>query len=165
MVQRSRVHITNLMDKPASFIFLTLAFIFVIGSLLIEFRSRTQNKGYLGTERRRTRKVSELEPLGEQILKETEEMLDRDKLATRDGLKFIMKMMQELYIADMRRTLKMNELVEQFEVLRHKSLVSWIEDHKKFSLFLVLNFLALIVPEIRQPILRYALAQIGVQIP
>jgi len=143
---------------------LILASVFLIGSLVIEYRGRDQ-KGYLGSERRRTRKIVELEPLGEAILKETEEMLDKDRLQTRDGLKFIMRMMQELYLADMRRTLKMNELVEQFEILRHKSFIAWIEEHKKFSLFIVLTFFSIIIPEIRLPILRYAFGLIGVQLP
>lgn len=147
-------------------IILALGIFFVVGSLWIEFRERTQSKsGYVGKERRRTRKVPELEPLGEKMLKETEDMLNRERLHTRDGLKFIMKMMSELYVNDMRRTLKVNELVEQFEILRHKNLIAWIEDHKKLSLFLLLLFFSVMADEIRVPLVRFAFSYIGVNFP
>ena len=139
--------------------------LFGVGWLIIEIRSRRNSKPWHIVERRRPRKVTELEPLGEGILKETEEMIDKERLATRDGLKFIMKMMSELYVADMRRTLKTNELVEQFEMIRHKNLVTWIEDHPKLSYFLLLVFVALIVDEIRLPIVRLILAKIGIPLP
>jgi len=153
------------MGEQAIRILLGLVFLFALGYFFIEYRERAEKKVYGGAERRKTRKITELEPLGETILRETEEMLDRDRLQTRDGLKFIMKMMGELYVADMRRTLKMNEVVEQLEVMRHKSLIAWIEDHKKTALFLLLIFFALVLPEIRLPILRYAFGLIGVQLP
>src|SRR5262245_55651776 len=131
------------MEERAFNAFMLLAVLYGIGFLIIELRSRRNGKyPYLGIERRKTRKIAELEPLGEGILKETEGMIDKERLATRDGLKFIMKMMSELYIADMRRTLKTNELVEQFETLRHKNLVSWIEEHPKLSYFILLLFIA-----------------------
>lgn len=153
------------MKEQAFTILLMLAIGYLIGLMVIELRNRGAKKGYTGHERRRTRKVIELEPLGETILHETQEMLDKEKLATRDGLKFIMRMMQELYVSDMRRTLKVNELVEQFEIIHNKTLISWIEARPKVALFLSLIAMALVVDEIRQPILRYALSQVGVHLP
>jgi hypothetical protein len=153
-------------ESRALSILIALAIFFVLGSLWIEFRERRQAKAeYTGRERRRTRKVPELEPLGEALLKETQEMLNHERLRTREGLKFIMKMMSELYISDMRRTLKVNELVEQFEILRHKNLISWIEDHKKLSLALMLLFFSFMADEIRVPLVRFALSYIGVSFP
>jgi hypothetical protein len=147
-------------------VFLALLLFYVVGSIVIEIRSRNRPKGgYGGVERRKTRKITDLEPLGEAVLKETQEMIDRDRLATRDGLKFIIKMMQELYVSDMRRTLKVNELVEQMNIIQHKSLISWIELRPKLALFIALVILSLIVDEIRQPIMVYAFSQIGIKIP
>ncbi len=144
-----------------------LAGIHLFGSIIIELRERAKPKHghYTGQERRNVRKLAELEPLGESILKETEEMLDNDKLATRDGLKFIIKMMGELYMSDVRRTLKVNEIVEQINLIQNKSVVAWIEARPKLALFLSLVIMSLIVPEIRDPILHYALSQIGVTMP
>lgn len=153
------------MEERAFTAIIMLTVLYGVGFVIIELRSRRNSKpGYI-VERRRPRKVTELEPLGEGILKETEEMIDKERLATRDGLKFIMKMMSELYVADMRRTLKTNELVEQFEMIRHKNLVTWIEDHPKLSYFLLLVFVALIVDEIRLPIVRLIMAKIGIPLP
>lgn len=154
------------MTGQATSALLLLGLLFAIGVIWIEFQARRKKSSdHYGPERRRTRKIAELEPLGESILKETQHMLDQERLHTRDGLKFIMRMMSELYVADMRRTLKVNELVEQMEVLRHKSLIAWIEDRPKFSLFMALVILALVVDEFRVPILRFALAKIGVVLP
>jgi hypothetical protein len=74
-------------------------------------------------------------------------------------------MMQELYIADMRRTLKVNELVEQFNVLEAKSVISWVEKQPKLAFFLGLLVLAIVVPEIRDPIFQYTLKQISIGLP
>lgn len=156
------------MEERAFNAIILMVVLFGIGYLLIEFRSRRNGKypqGYIGVERRQTRKIAELEPLGEGILKETEEMIDKERLATRDGLKFIMKMMSELYIADMRRTLKTNELVEQFETLRRKNLIGWIEANQKLAYLIFLAFVALIVDEIRVPIVRLIIAKIGIPLP
>jgi hypothetical protein len=144
---------------------LFLAAVHLMGSIVIELVNRSRKYNYLGSERRKTRKIAELDPLGEDILREVDEMLDQDKISMEDGLKFIIRMMQRLYVADTHRTLKVNELVEQFNLIQNKNVMSWIEERPKLALFVSLVMMALVVDEIRGPIMKFALSQIGIDVP
>ncbi len=145
---------------------LLLAGIHLFGSIIIELRERAKSKrGYAGHERRSVRKVAELDPLGDAMLKRTNQLLEQDEIDTRSGLKLLIEMTQDIYISDIRKTMKINEVVEQVNIIQNKSVITWIEARPKLALFLSLLIMSLIVPEIRDPILRYALSQIGVTFP
>jgi hypothetical protein len=141
-----------------------LILILLSGFLYIEYK----NWKYRDTplehkpERRRVRKIRELEQLGVTLLEETERQLNSEKMQTRSGLKFIMKMMAELYQAELQRTLKINELVEQFEIMKSQNMLSWAQAHPKTAWFLGILILSIIVDEIRVPLLRIALGYLGI---
>lgn len=152
--------------SETNLILLFLLLAFLIGSALIEISNRGRKKGggYF-VEKRRTRKITALEPLGTQILAEVSTMLNEEKLNTRSGLKMLMKLMSETYVADVQRTMKVNEITEQFEILRSKNVVIWIEERPKLALALTLLFFGWTTDELRIPLLREALSRIGISLP
>lgn len=138
--------------------------VFIAGSLYIEIMKVIQSRrsrGYF-RERRKVKNIIPLEPVGKQVLAETIELIDEDKLQTRDGMRLVIKMMSEIYISEMQRTLKINEIVEQFNVLSNKSVVTFVETYPKFSLFLALVIIAWVTDEIRAPIIKLILNKLGI---
>lgn len=150
--------------QPLLTLLLVLSIGYTIGSVLIDLRRKIGYR-FFGQERRKVRKINELDPLGERMIAKTERMLTDDKLETREGVKFIMEMMRDIYISDAQKTLKVNEIVEQFEILRNKSITVWIQDHPKAFLFLMTLAFAWVTDEIRAPLIRQALNYLGINLP
>lgn len=144
---------------------LIFAILLAVGFIMIEIRKSNHVNGTTFRERRRTRTVDKLAPLGDEILDGAMNLVDENKLKTREGMRFIVKVMQEIWKSDVERTNKVNEIVEQFETLRNKSLVVWIERYPKLSLFLCLILFAWITDEIRGPILRAIFFKAGIPLP
>ena len=143
---------------------LVFIILFAAGSIVIEIRQRSRNGKPL-IERRRTQRVEKLEPLGKEVLDGAMNLVDENKLKTREGMRFIIKVMQEVYKSDVERTNKVNEIVEQFETLRAKSLMVFAEKYPKLSLFLILLIFAWTTDEIRGPIIRALFASVHIQLP
>lgn len=136
--------------------------IFIGGSVIIELR---RSRGHPLIERRKTRKVEKLEPLGEEVLDGAMKLVDENKLKTREGMRFIIKVMQEVYNSDVERTQKVNEIRDEFEILRNRSVIVFIERYPKLSLFLGLLIFAWITDEIRGPIIRSLFAMLHINLP
>lgn len=143
---------------------LVFIFAFGIGSVVIEVRQRSKH-GKPFIERRKTQRVEKLEPLGQEVLDGAMNLVDENKLKTREGMRFIIKVMQEVYKSDVERTQKVNEVVEQFETLRSKTVMVFAEKYPKLSLFLVLLIFAWTTDEIRGPIIRALFASVHIQLP
>jgi hypothetical protein len=140
--------------------------IFSAGSIIIEIRRAANAKrGRPFVERRRTHKIDLLQPLGNDVLDEAMQLIDENKLRTRDGMRFITKIMQEIHSADVQRTLKINEIVEQFETLRNKSLMIFSEKYPKLSLLIILLIFAWITDEIRAPVIRALFSTWNINLP
>jgi len=139
--------------------------IFAAGSILIEVRNATRLGSKPVIERRKTQRVEKLEPLGQDVLDGAMNLVDENKLKTREGMRFIIKVMQEVYKSDLERTAKVNEVVEQFETLRSKSLMVFAEKYPKLSLFMILLIFAWITDEIRGPIIRAIFASVHISLP
>jgi hypothetical protein len=148
----------------------TLLFIFIVGLADIEIKERRKindEKRYFGEERRQVRKVPKLdeEPASSTAMSKMEELLQEDKIETRDGLRFIMSMMSELYIADFKRNLKINQVIEQLEILQNKTIIYWIEQNKKTAWLFTMLFIGLVVDEIRVPVFQAIFKWIGIPLP
>lgn len=143
---------------------LVFIFVFGIGSIVIEIRQRSRH-GKPIIERRKTQRVDKLEPLGQEVLDGAMNLVDENKLKTREGMRFIIRVMQEVYKSDVERTQKVNEIVEQFETLRGKTLMVFAEKYPKVSLFLLLLIFAWTTDEIRGPIIRALFASVHIPLP
>ncbi len=143
---------------------LVFIFVFGIGSVIIEIRQRSRN-GKPIIERRKTQRVEKLEPLGKEVLDGAMNLVDENKLKTREGMRFIIKVMQEVYKSDVERTAKVNEIVEQFETLRSKTIMVFAEKYPKLTFFMILLVFAWTTDEIRGPIIRALFASVHIQLP
>lgn len=142
---------------------LILVVLFVGGSIVIEIRRASLEKHTPLVERRKTRRIEKIDPLGEEVLDGAMDLVDENKLKTREGMRFIIRVMQEVYKSDVERTNKVNEIIEQFETLRNKSVTVFVEKYPKLSLFIGLLLFAWVTDEIRGPVVRalFALAHIS----
>ena len=139
--------------------------VFAAGSIIIEVRRSAIQSGKPFIERRKTRKIEQLQPIGKDVLDGAMDLVDEEKLKTREGMRFIIRVMQEVYRSDVERTQKINEVVEQFEALRNKTAVVFAEKYPKLSLFLVLLVLAWFTDEIRAPVIRELFSMLHINLP
>lgn len=152
------------MDSMSIYLLIFIV-VYAAGSIIIEIRRAGARGGKPLLERRKTRTIDTLEPIGKEVLDGAMNLVDENKLKTREGMRFIIKVMQEVYQSDVERTQKINEIIEQFETLRNTSAKVFVDKYPKLSLFLALLVFAWVTDEIRAPIIRTLFSMLHINLP
>jgi transcriptional regulator CtsR len=142
-----------------------LVIAFIIGSTWIEIRRVRSIDNIPLIERRKNKKISPMEPVSGKVMEDAMELIDENKLKTRDGMRFIVRVMNEIHASDVERTKIVNDLLEQFDILKNKSVWVFAERYPKTTLLLVLTAFAWVTDEIRAPLIRAILAQLHLTLP